>query len=773
MILTFLVFCGFFLALAAPAIHRVARGAAGWILALYPLLTAIYFVVAGQHVVAGETMRESLPWAPQLGLSLSFSLDGLSLLFGLMISGIGVLVLIYAGGYLKGHPQLGRFYAFLLLFMASMLGLVLADNLLALFVFWEGTSISSYLLIGFNHRSETARKAALQALLITGGGGLALLGGLLLLGIVGGNWEMSALAMQGDLIRAHALYGPILVLVLVGAFTKSAQFPFHFWLPNAMEAPTPVSAYLHSATMVKAGIYLLARLSPTLGGTEMWTSALTLFGGATMLVGGVLSLLQTDIKRLLAYSTISALGTLTLLLGIGTTAAIQAFAVFLLAHALYKGALFMVAGTLDHETGTRDLEKMGGLRRVMPITATMAILAAVSLAGVGPLFSFIGKELLFEAVLESENSRALLVGVALFSGVFFVAAAAIIAVKPFFGALKATPKVAHEAPPSLWLGPVVLAPLGLILGVFPGLVANALMSPAVAAILGRAEPLKLSLWHGFNAALALSGASLLLGLLAFASWAALRRAHARCEAIFGFGPARCYEVGLVILNRVASLQTRWLQNGYLRAYVMTIIVTTTGLAGYTLLTREGLPALLTRPLQEWDVRFYEAALAGLIVLAAYAAVRADSRLAALAALGVVGYGVSLIYLFFGAPDLAMTQVLVDTLTVILFVLVFYHLPKFARLSGTFARVRDAAIAICGGALMTTLVLVTNTVTLTQPISGYFLENSLPKGYGRNIVNVILVDFRALDTLGEITVLSLAGIGVFALLKLRPHREEKS
>ncbi|MBW3635239.1 MAG: putative monovalent cation/H+ antiporter subunit A [Armatimonadetes bacterium] len=771
--MTSLVLCGFVLALAAPAIHRVARGAAGYVLALYPFVAAIVLAVAGQKAVAGQAMREALPWASELGLSLSFSLDGLSLLFGLMISGIGVLVLIYAGGYLKGHPQLGRFYAYLLLFMASMLGLVLADNLLALFVFWEGTSISSYLLIGFNHRSETARKAALQALLVTGGGGLALLGGLLLLGIVGGNWEMSALAAQGDLIRAHAQYGPILILVLVGAFTKSAQFPFHFWLPNAMEAPTPVSAYLHSATMVKAGIYLLARLSPTLGGTEMWTSALTLFGGATMIVGGVLALLQTDIKRLLAYSTISALGTLTLLLGIGTTAAIQAFAVFLLAHALYKGALFMVAGTLDHETGTRDLEKMGGLRRVMPITAAMAILAAVSLAGVGPLFSFIGKELLFEAVLESEHSRTLLVGTALLSGAFFVAAATIVAVKPFFGALQATPKAAHEAPPSLWLGPVVLAPLGLILGISPGFVTKSLLSPAIAAILGRAEPLKLSLWHGFNAALALSGASLLLGLLAYASWPALRRAQRGREVLLGFGPARWYEVGLFALNRVASLQTRLLQNGYLRAYVMTIIVTTTALAGYTLLTREGLPALLTRPLQEWDVRFYEAALAALIVLAAYAAVRADSRLAALAALGVVGYCVSLIYLFFGAPDLAMTQVLVDTLTVILFVLVFYHLPRFASLSGKFARVRDAAIAICGGALMTTLVLVTNTVTLTEPISGYFLENSLPKGYGRNIVNVILVDFRALDTLGEITVLSLAGIGVFALLKLRPHREEKS
>jgi multicomponent Na+:H+ antiporter subunit A len=551
-------------------------------------------------------------------------------------------------------------------------------------------------------------------------------------------------------------------------FTKSAQFPFHFWLPNAMEAPTPVSAYLHSATMVKAGVYLLARLSPTLGGTELWTTALTFFGGATMLVGGVLALLQTDIKRLLAYSTVSALGTLVLLLGIGTTAAIKAFAVFLLAHALYKGALFMVAGTIDHETGTRDLEKLGGLRRAMPITTAVALLAAISLAGVGPLFSFIGKEMLFEAVLAAGQSRQLLIGVALLSGALFVAGAAIVGIKPFFGEVKATPKAPHEAPPSLWLGPAVLAPLGLVLGIFPTLVSKGLISPTVASVLGRGEPVKIALWHGFNAALALSGASLVGGVLAYFSWAALRRTHLRFEPMLGWGPARGYDFGLAALNWVARTQTRILQNGYLRAYVMTIIVTVVVLAGYTLLTREGLPELLVKPLREWDARFYEAAVAALIVLAAFAAVRADSRLAALAALGVLGYGVSLVYLMFGAPDLAMTQVLVDTLTVILFVLVFYHLPKFARLSKTSARIRDALLATTAGALMTVLVLVTNTVQLHPHISNYFLENSVSKGYGRNVVNVILVDFRALDTLGEISVLALAGIGVFALLKLRPH-----
>jgi multicomponent Na+:H+ antiporter subunit A len=741
------------------------------VLALYPLAAAIFALSQSGAIAGGGVARESLAWAPSLGLSLSFALDGLSLLFVLLIGGIGTLVLVYAGGYLKGHPQIGRFYALLLAFMASMLGLVLADNVLALFVFWEGTSITSFGLIGFSHRSEAARKSALQALLVTGGGGLALLAGLILLGLAGGSWEMSELAGRGDAIRAHALYTPILLLVLAGAFTKSAQFPFHFWLPNAMEAPTPVSAYLHSATMVKAGIYLLARLSPTLGGTEQWTGALVGCGGATMLVGGGLALLQSDLKRLLAYSTVSALGTLTLLLGLGTTAAVKAFAVFLPAHALYKGSLFMIAGTLDHETGTRDVEKMGGLRRAMPITFAVAMLAAISLAGVGPLLSFIGKEMLFEAVLEAEQWREVLVAVALFAGAMFVAVAGIVAVKPFFGALKSTPKQAHEAPPSLWLGPAVLAPLGLLLGIFPGVASQVLVSPVASSVLGRATTVKLSLWHGFNAALALSGASLALGALAYFAWPAIRRLHASRQSLLGWGPSRFYEVGLAGVDSVARAQTRLLQNGYLRAYVMTIIVTATVLAGWTLISREGLPALLVRPLSEWDVRFYEAAIAGALVVGGFAAVRADSRLAALACLGVIGYGVSLIYLFFGAPDLAMTQVLVDTLSVILFVLVFYHLPKFARLSSRWTRARDAFVAVCAGALMTVLVMVTNTITMHPPISSYFIEKSLPKAYGRNIVNVILVDFRALDTLGEISVLALAGIGVFALLKLRPARQE--
>ncbi|MFB3140368.1 MAG: proton-conducting transporter membrane subunit, partial [Candidatus Acidiferrales bacterium] len=395
MLLAVAVLSGFVMALAAPWLHRIARSTSGWVLALFPLALTVYFAGQAGRVAAGEVLAVSIDWVPSLGIALSFYLDGLSLLFALLISGIGALVVVYAGGYLAGHAHLGRFYAFLLMFLASMLGLVLANNVITLFVFWELTSVSSYLLIGFEHEREAARQAALQALLVTGLGGLALLAGLLLLGQAGGSMELSELLTRGEAIQAHPFYAPILLLILAGAFTKSAQFPFHFWLPSAMEAPTPVSAYLHSATMVKAGIYLLARFNPVLGGTELWFYIVTAAGAATMLVGAYLAFQQSDLKRILAYSTMSALGMMVLLLGLGTELAVKAAIVSILVHALYKGALFLVAGAVEHETGTRDVDRLGGLRRAMPITAAAAALAALSMAGLPPLFGFIGKEMVY------------------------------------------------------------------------------------------------------------------------------------------------------------------------------------------------------------------------------------------------------------------------------------------------------------------------------------------------------------------------------------------
>jgi multicomponent Na+:H+ antiporter subunit A len=757
------VLSGFVLAILAPALHRARGRSASWILALLPLgLTALF---AGLTAVIGpgDALRESLPWVPGLGLQLSFCLDGLGLVFALLIVGIGTLVAVYAGGYLRGHPHLGRFQCYLLLFMASMLGLVLADNVIVLFVFWELTGVASYLLIGFDHAEEKARKAALQALLVTGLGGLALLAGLLLLARVGGSLELSALAAQGDVVRGDPLYPPILILVLAGAFTKSAQAPFHFWLPNAMAAPTPASAYLHSATMVKAGIYLLARLHPVLGDTGAWHYSLTLAGSITMLLGAVLALRQTDLKLLLAHSTVSSLGTLTLLIGLGTVLAAKAAVVFLVVHALYKGALFLVAGAVDHESRTRDVDRLGGLRAAMPITAAAAALAGLSMAGLPPLLGFVAKELVYEAKVQAPRASVLITGAGMLANALIVAVAGVVAFRPFFGPRRETPRSAHEAPPSLWLGPAILALLGTLLGLAPE-TAAAVMAPAVSAVRAEVTEVKLALWHGLSPVLGLSLATLLAGVGIYHGRGVLRRQGRIFAGLARAGPDRGYDAALEALLALARAQTRLLQSGYLRVYLLIVVAATVALAGGALLGG-GAPPLAGIE----GARLHEVLLGVLILAAAGVAVRSDSRLAAVAALGVVGYGVALVYAFFGAPDLAMTQIMVDTLTVILFVLVCYHLPRFAALSSRGARVRDALVSLAAGGFVTLLVLVAAGARSEPAASAYYARNSLPRAHGRNVVNVILVDFRALDTLGEITVLAVAGVGVYALLKLRAER----
>lgn len=756
MILAIAVLSGFGLAFCAPFLARRLGHSAGWILALLPAGLTVYFASLTPLAAANQPATFSHPWATELGLLFSFRADGLALLFALLISGIGTLVVVYAGGYLKGDPNLGRFYAWLLAFMGAMLGVALADNILVLFVFWELTSISSYMLIGYEHERERARVSALQAFLVTGSGGLALLAGLLLLGNAGGTFELSGLLAQGDVLRAGPLYLPAVILVLLGAFTKSAQFPFHFWLPNAMEAPTPVSAYLHSATMVKAGVYLLARLGPALNGTDLWFYTVGGVGAATMLVGGYLALSQTDLKRLLAYSTVSALGMLTLLIGLGSEYALEAAVVLLLAHGLYKGALFLVAGALDHETGTRDVTQLGGLFPKMKLTAIAGGIASLSMAGLPPLFGFISKELTYEAALEF---GPWLTAFVVAGGLFFVFVAGVVGVGPFWGKPKQTPRSAHEAPFSLWLGPLILSGLSLLIGVFPNSVSGSLVSPAVSAALGESVKVKLALWHGMNTAFLLSLLTIASGVGLFAIRSPLRAGLSRLS--WRWGPAFLYDRSLDGLNALARGQTRFLQSGYLRFYLFTIVFVGTGLAGFTLFTRGG----FHWPLDLLDVRFYEALLAVLILCGAFFATISKSRLGAVASLGVAGYGVALIYLLFGAPDLAMTQFLIESLTVILFVLAFYHLPHFAQISSPRSRFRDVLIALLAGGLMTTLVLSAVGVQLYPRISSYFVENSLSLAHGRNVVNVILVDFRGIDTMGEITVLGIAAIGVYALLKL--------
>lgn len=759
-VLIAIVMSGFLAALAAPVLYRYSPRWAGRLCPLLPLaLFAALLTVIGP-VAAGKPIIVSLPWLPSLDISFSLYLDGLGMLFALLVTGIGFLVFLYTPAYMGKKRGQGQLSAWLFAFMAAMLGTILAGNLITLFVFWELTGFCSYMLIGFEHEKESSRAAALQALLITGAGGLTLLAGLILLGQAAGTMDIPAILADGDLVRGHTLYVPILLLILAGAFTKSAQFPFHFWLPNAMAAPTPVSAYLHSATMVKLGVFLLARFSPVLGGTEVWLYTVSIVGALTMMIGAAYSILEHDLKRILAWSTVSALGCLTLLLGMGTPAAVTAAMLFLLTHALYKSSLFLVAGGVDHGTGSRDVRTLGELAPMMPWLATAALLAALSMAGLPPLFGFISKEMIYGASLDASLLSRITTGLFLAANALTVTVAVVAGLLPFFKKSQPSPLPLHHLPAAIWLAPLVPAAMGLLLGLFPGPAAAFLISPAIFAITAAPVTLSLGLWHGFNLELLLSGATLALGLLVVL----YRR---RLVTLLDTGkngappaPGRWYETTLDILMRTARLQTSLLQNGRLRYYLMALIFVAMGLMGLTFMESGGVPNNLPLPsgyLHEWLA-------AGIILAGALAVTMTDSRLGAVAALGTVGYGVSLVYIIYGAPDLAMTQFCIETLSIVLFVLVLYRLPLFALLSTPAVRLRDALMAAAIGGLMSLLMLYVISQPLVPHVSEFFLTNSLTAAHGRNVVNVILVDFRALDTLGEITVLAVAALGVFGLLK---------
>lgn len=760
----------FLAGMLAPWLHGLTRGRAGVALGLVPLAAFIGFLTLLPTVASGTPVQAAWEWVPSLGIELSFYVDGLSLLFLLVISGIGTFIAWYAAGYLHGDPGIGKFTFYLFAFMGAMLGLVSADNLILLFIFWELTSITSYLLIGYYCRKEASRRAALQALLVTGGGGLAMLAGVILIGRETGTYEISSLLeMPAGLLVESSVFPAIFTLILLGAFTKSAQFPFHFWLPNAMEAPAPVSAFLHSATMVKAGVFLLARLHPCLSPSPLWTSVVAPVGAATMIVGVFLALGQKDLKRILAYTTVAVLGTLTMLLGIGTPLAVKACMAYLLAHALYKAALFMTSGSVDHETGSRDPDALGGLRRAMPFTAAAALLGGLSMAGIPFLLGFVSKEYFYKALLDAEGPGMLWETLGVSASVAMVALAATAAVKPFWGTLQPTPKPAHEAPWTMWLGPLLLGVAAVKFGMFPGLAGDALVGPAAAAVLGDAAfQADLKLWHGLTPALGLSVLTVILGGALYLVAGRLRNARRLYEALSKIGPERGYDALLKSLLSFAGWQTRVLQNGYLRNYVLVIG------AFVTILLVRSLPLDALRPDFAGMVPpgVLGVTICILIIAAAAFTCTATSRFVAILSLGVVGLGIAVLYFLYSAPDLAMTQILVETLTLVLFVLAFRNLPLLKEFSARSTRIRDAVVSVVFGSVMALLVLVAlGFESGSPPISGYMVENSLPLAHGRNIVNVILVDFRALDTLGEISVLAIAALGVFAMLKMRPGGEK--
>lgn len=753
------VISGFVLAVFTPWLHRLLGDRVGYVVALLPLGVVIHFSRYVGQIASNDAIAVSYRWVPGMDLSLSLYLDGLSLLFVLLISGIGVLVSIYASGYLHGHPQLGIFYSYLLVFLAAMLGTVLAGNVLTLYVFWELTTLSSYLLVGFEHEREAARNAAQQALIVTAMGGLAMLAGLILLGLAAGSFEFAAMLQQGDAVRGHSTYFAILALILLGAFTKSAQFPFYFWLPNAMQAPTPVSAYLHSATMVKAGVFLLARLSPVLGGTWNWSVLVTGVGAVTMLVGASLAFYERDLKGILAYLTVNVLGTLVMLLGIGTPLAVKAAVTYLFAHALYKAAMFLSAGIVDHATHTRDVTELGGLLRKLPVTGIVVILAALSMAGVVPLFGFVAKELLLESVWTSSWGGLLLTPVTVVASLFVVLGACMVSVKPFFGSLTSHAESAHEPGVSLWGGPVLLAVASLVVGILPETLATPLIGPAASAIRGEAVTVHLALWHGITIPLLLS-----LTVLGVGGWMYVARENVRRwlpGGTWGKLPEWAYLQTMAGINWFALKQARALQHGLLRRYISTLITVMVGLVLITMLRVD----FVLPQHRSLGVQLHEGIIVLLIFSATLMAVRTTSRMGAIAALGVVGFSIAWLFYLFGAPDLAMTQIVTEALTVVLFALAILHLPRFTIQSDRRTRIQDAALAIGAGVLMTVLVLLVTTGSDVSEVSQYYAENSAASAHGRNIVNVILVDFRALDTLGEITVLSAAAVGVAALLRI--------
>ena len=757
--------------LVASPHSRLTSRLAGWAgFVLAAGLTA-FFASKVSVVAAGETLRWTVDWVPTLGYQLSFYVDGLSLLFALLISGIGAFIFLYTPVYLSAYRHASRLVVVLILFMLSMLGLVLADDMIALFVFWELTTITSYILIGFDHDDVKARRCALQALLVTGAGGLVMLAGFVLLGSAAGTFQLSELKAQGFHLAEHAAYLPILILILIGAFTKSAQLPFHFWLPNAMAAPTPISAYLHSATMVKGGVYLLARMHPVLGGTPEWAWILTITGAATAVVASVLALRQTDLKLALAYTTVMALGTLTMFLGAEAGVAIAAAVTFLLVHALYKCALFLVVGIIDHGTGTRDAPRLGGLARAMPITTAAAAAAALSMAGFPPFLGFIGKELKYEGALAIASEPGLAITAAVAANAMMVAVAAIVGLRPFFARPVATPKTPHEAPFRMWIGPITLAALGLFFGLVPPLVANGLVQPAVTAVLGAPQVVKLALWHGINLPLLLSVVTLILGILVYVRHLQIRDGLAAFEARLPTDSDRLYDRSLDILKTFAAWQTRLIQSGVLRRYLFVVFAVVVLAVGGTLLMKDGL-----RLPQAWpDVPLPVWGMTALVLAGAVLTVLAKSRLFAICALGSVGFGVALIFLMYGAPDVAMTQLLVEILFVIIIAVVLLRLPRFGKVttSGGASRWPDGVLAVGTGLVTAALILAATQGPIDREITAYFEANSATQAYGRNIVNVILVDFRALDTLGEILVVAVAAFAVVGLVKLRPRRRRAS
>lgn len=781
----------FLAAVLIPVLYkRKAPIHIGWSVFLVPVALFVTLARYIPSVAKGETYSYSIRWIPSFDINFTTYLDGLSMIFGLLITGIGSLVILYSIYYLSSEESLKHFYIYLLLFMGSMLGVVFSDNLMVLYVFWELTSISSFLLIAFWFHRKRSRYGAQKAMLITVCGGLAMLTSFIMIYLMTGTMSMREILTAVDI--HHPLFTPALVLLLIGAFTKSAQFPFHIWLPDAMEAPTPVSAYLHSATMVKAGIYLVARFTPVFGGEELWFLLVTGIGLITLFWGSFSAVRQTDLKALLAYSTISQLGLIMSLLGIGSislsldsdvktiiyTQATFAGLFHLINHSTFKGALFMVVGIVDHEVGTRDIRRLGGLMSFMPVSFTIAIIGSFSMAGLPPFNGFLSKEMFFTAILSItsldffslESWGFLIPVIAWTASVLTFVYSMIIVFKTFLGKkhIDVGEREVHEAPAGMLIPPGILALLVLVIFFYPNMVGDFLLRPAMLGIFPMLADTgelshSISIWHGFNTEIFMT-----IGVIAFG--ALLYRYMKRWKGVFKLFPTSwsfdtLYNNTLLRLESSSTAFTRFYMTGALQDYFRYIYLFFILAIGGTLFMTG---AFSIDQIQYAPVRLYEWVLVLVMLAAGIAIPFVTTRVTAMLLNGVLGYGIAALFVIFRAPDLALTQIVVETVTTVLFLLCFYFLPKWERgMDKSTPRVKsiNLLISISVGAIFVMTALSVQSGKLFNTISGFFEKADELTG-GKNIVNAILGDFRAFDTMLEVVVLFIAGIGVFTLTKLK-------
>lgn len=752
------IFWPFLGALAMMPLYPLLRRRLGWA-ALVVALGALALV---QATPAG--LVSSLEWVPQLGINLTVAVDGWGRLLAYLVAGIGSLVMLYSILYLDDGEDRGKFYTYILLFMGSMLGVVLAGNLVTLYIFWELTSVTSFLLIGFWWTGQGGNYGSLKSLLLTVGGGFCMLAGILLLGQIGGSYEWATLLAHKAEILAHPASGIALILILIGAFAKSAQIPFHIWLPDAMAAPTPVSAYLHSATMVKAGLFLVGRIWPLFSSHPYWLPVVSTVGLATMALGAFLALQKTDLKAILALSTVSQLGLIMSLFGLGTEEGLQAGVFHLLNHAIFKGLLFMVVGNIDHETGTRDIRRLSGLRKAMPVSAVLMAIGAASMAGV-PLFNgFLSKEAFLDAVYHSPLGLTGAV-VATLASVLTTLYCLVLVLKVFFGEeAEDLPKHPHEAPKLLLAAPAVLAVLAVVIGILPGLV-----HPILASATGALAPgahLEIALWHGFTPALLMSAIALGGGALLYT------RRTAVVDLFRRWTPQRFHLNRLYnalwweeqYVERSAKWVTGRQMTGLLRDYLIsTFVVIIAAVLGTVWYKGIRLGQLDLAP-----VALHEVVLVGSMIAGAILTLRARTRLTAMVGITLIGMPTALWYALMRAPDLALTQLVVEVVSTVLFLVVFAHLPQLKVYPRT-PRVQDTNVVVAMGVGLVAglITLYANGHRIFKPeIAQYYIENAYPGGGAHNIVNVTIADFRGFDTMFEITVLTIAGLAIYTLIRLR-------